>query len=72
MEETWKRVQLDLLSEMEEVRGTDPVSSTTIIPRVRSVMPNEREKYSSRTGLMSKVCLEYEFEKLTCRLSDLR
>jgi hypothetical protein len=39
----------DALSDIEDVKGTDPVRRTTIIPRVKRVMPNERAKYSSRT-----------------------
>lgn len=37
------------LSDIEDVKGTDPVRRTTIIPRVKRVMPSERAKYSSRT-----------------------
>lgn len=42
-----KGIREDKLSEMEEVRGTEPVRRTTIIPRVRSVTPSDLEKYSS-------------------------
>lgn len=37
-----------MVSEIEEVSGTDPVRSTIIIPRVNNVSPKEREKYCSR------------------------
>lgn len=36
------------LSEIEDVRGTEPVRRTVIIPRARSVRPKDLEKYSSR------------------------
>ena len=38
----------DILSEIEEVKGTEPVRRTTIIPNVNKVIPSDREKYSSR------------------------
>jgi hypothetical protein len=37
---------------MEEVNGTEPVRSTTMIPNVTSAIPREREKYSSITGTL--------------------
>jgi hypothetical protein len=40
-----------ILSEMEEVSGTEPVSRTIIIPSVSRAMPRDLEKYSSRTIL---------------------
>jgi len=39
-----------VVSEIEEVSGTDPVRSTIIIPRVNNVSPKEREKYCSRAA----------------------
>lgn len=37
----------NILSEIEEVRGTEPVSSTTIIPSVNKASPSDLAKYSS-------------------------
>jgi len=39
----------DALSDIEDVKRTDPVRRTTIIPRAKRVTPSERAKYSSRT-----------------------
>jgi hypothetical protein len=39
-----------ILSEIEDVNGTEPVSRTIIIPSVNRVIPNDLEKYSSNTG----------------------
>jgi len=36
-----------ILSEIEEVNGTEPVSSTIIMPRVNRAMPRDLAKYSS-------------------------
>lgn len=47
-----------VVSEMEDVRGTDPVRSTIRIPSVRRVMPREREKYSSSAGKLMLVYME--------------
>jgi len=39
----------DALFEIEDVKGTEPVRRTTIIPKVSRVIPKDLEKYSSRT-----------------------
>lgn len=41
-----------VVSEIEEVKGTDPVKSTIIMPSVKRVRPRDREKYSSRTDVL--------------------
>ena len=38
----------DVLSENDAVSGTEPVKSTTMMPRVSRAIPRAREKYSSR------------------------
>lgn len=45
----WILRVLVVLSDIEEVNGTEPVRSTIMIPNVKRVMPRERAKYSSRT-----------------------
>lgn len=40
-----------ILSDIEDVKGTDPVNRTTSRPKVRSAIPSDLEKYSSRTML---------------------
>lgn len=37
----------DILSENDEVSGTEPVKRTPRSPKVIRVMPSERQKYSS-------------------------
>jgi hypothetical protein len=48
----------DELSENDDVRGTEPVSKTIIIPNVNNVSPREREKYSSRTVIHVRAWME--------------
>lgn len=45
------------MSDIEDVRGTDPVRRTVSIPRVSSVKPSDREKYSSRARRCQNVIL---------------
>jgi hypothetical protein len=40
----------NILSDIEDVKGTDPVKRTTSSARVRSAIPNDLEKYSSSAG----------------------
>ncbi len=42
-----------LPSAKDEVSGTEPVSSTVRSPSAMSAKPNDREKYSSRTIIIS-------------------
>lgn len=39
--------QEGVLSEIEDVKGTEPVRRMIIIPRANKVIPSDREKYSS-------------------------
>lgn len=44
-----------LLSDIDDVNGTEPVRSTIMMPSVKRVMPRERAKYSSRaTEMLAK------------------
>lgn len=60
----------NILSEIEEVRGTEPVSRTTIIPKVNKVIPRDREKYSSITGNLSIQVKQQGTIALTSRLAS--
>jgi hypothetical protein len=40
----------DILSEIDDVKGTEPVRRTIIIPNAKRAIPKDREKYSSITG----------------------
>jgi len=52
-----------LLSESDEVNGTEPVRRTINIPTVSNAMPKDLAKYSSRAmGLVSTDRMKDEFE----------
>jgi hypothetical protein len=39
----------DILSDIEDVKGTEPVKRTTSMAKVSRAIPNDLEKYVSRT-----------------------
>ena len=51
---------MDVLSAREEVSGMEPVRRMLRAAMVRSAMPSEREKYSSRAAKMSVVSSGWE------------
>jgi hypothetical protein len=62
----------DILSDIEDVKGTEPVRRTTIIPSVNKVIPRAREKYSSSAVVCQLRIIGSLPSILTCRPSDFR